>query len=220
MRFRMTALALASFITLPMAALADSYTIDSAHSSIAFSIRHLVAKTSGRFTEFGGTLQFDPANPQGGSVNVTIQAASITTDNEHRDNDLRSDHFFEVETYPEITFSGQVTGTTDDGFNVTGTLSMHGVDKEVVMPVEFLGVGPDARGNQRVGFAAELEIDRKEFGITWNRNIDQGGVLLGDDVDIRISIEAVRQQAETKAAAEPAHQSEKQDEQPKKRGGW
>jgi polyisoprenoid-binding protein YceI len=188
----LTIAALAGLIVLPHIALATTYEIDPVHSGVEFSIRHLVAKTPGRFNDFAGTIEYDPAAPGEGKVSVVIQAASIDTRNEDRDKHLRSADFFDVEKYPEITYEGAVTRTTDDGFEVTGMLAMHGVTREVVLPVELLGIGPDPWGNERAGFYAELELNRKDFDITWNKTIDQGGLLLGDDVTIRLAVEAVK----------------------------
>jgi polyisoprenoid-binding protein YceI len=124
-------------------------------------------------------------------VTASIKAASIDTDNEDRDRHLRSPDFFDVEKYPEITFEGKTAKKTDIGFDVTGILTMHGVSKEIVMPVEFLGAAPGMRGEHRAGFYAELKLNRKDFDIVWNKVLDQGGTILGDEVQIRISIEAM-----------------------------
>lgn len=196
MRLKIATIALAGLIVLPHVALATTYQIDSVHSAVEFSIRHLVAKTSGRFNDFSGTIEYDPESPGTGKVSVVIQAASIDTRNDDRDRHLRSADFFDVENHPEITYEGEITGTREGGFDVTGLLTMHGITKEVVLPVEVLGVGPDARGNQRAGFYAELGLNRQDFDINWNRALDQGGVLLGDDVTVRLAVEAVRVEAE------------------------
>jgi polyisoprenoid-binding protein YceI len=191
MKLKLFALALAGVLVLPHAAAAATYQIDTTHSSVEFSIRHLVAKTSGRFNDFTGTIEFDDQHPEKGSVSVSIKAASINTDNEDRDGHLRSPDFFDTEKYPEITFTGTVAEKTDDGFNVAGVLTMHGVAKDIVMPVEYLGTGPGMRGETRSGFYTEIKLNRKEYGIEWNKQLDQGGLILGDEVTIRISIEAV-----------------------------
>ena len=195
MQLKIMTFALAGLLLLPYAAQAATYQIDNVHSSVEFSVRHLVAKTSGRFANFSGTIEFDEKTLDQGQVSVVIDVASINTDNTDRDKHLRSPDFFDVETYPEITYEGSVSKKTDDGFHVAGTLTMHGVSREVVLPVEFLGVGPGMRGETRAGFYAELKLNRKDYGIEWNKQIDKGGWILGDEVTIRISIEAMAQPA-------------------------
>lgn len=170
---------------------ADTYMIDRVHSEVGFQIRHIVTKVRGRFTDFEGTIQGDRARPEASSVEIKIRAASIDTDNENRDKDLRSANFFEVEKYPEIDFkSSRIVARGQDRYEVTGTLSMHGVTKEITLPVIFLGFAKDPRGNEKAGFEAEITLGRKDFGILWNRTLDTGGLLLGDEVYVSINIEA------------------------------
>jgi len=135
----------------------------------------------------------DHANPGASSVRFAIQTTSIDTGNERRDNHLRSADFFDVEKFPEITFtSSKVEPRGDDRYDVTGTLTMHGVSKEITLPVEFLGSVTDNRGNTKAGFETEIVLDRKEFGLLWNQTLDQGGVMLGDDVRIREALPTIR----------------------------
>jgi polyisoprenoid-binding protein YceI len=174
------------------------YKVDSDHSGVSFTIRHFVSNVPGRFKDFDGVIKYDPQNPAASSVNFTIQASSIDTDNADRDNHLRGDDFFSVEKFPTLTFSSTSVKAVDaDTLEVTGELTMKGVTKKVTVPVDVLGSVKTPRG-EKAGFETAFKLDRKEYGITWNRALDAGGAVLGDDVKINISIEADRQ-AETPA---------------------
>jgi polyisoprenoid-binding protein YceI len=165
---------------------ADTWVIDKNHSSAAFQVRHFVSKVGGRFGDFGGTIVADAAKPESSSVEFTIKAASINTDQEKRDQHLRSADFFDVEKFPEITFkSSKVTPKGKDKFDVTGTLTMHGVAKEITLPVTFLGSMGD-----KAGFETQVTLNRKDFGILWNKTLDNGGLMLSDEVFVTINIEA------------------------------
>jgi len=171
-----------------------TFTIDKAHSEVHFQVRHLVTKVRGRFTEFSGTVVFDPALPQASSINFTIDAGSVDTDAADRDQHLRSDDFFAVGTHPTITFvSTHVTKKSDERFDVDGTLTIRGVAKQVTLPVTFLGEAKDPWGNTRVGFETEITVNRKEFGLTWNAALETGGFLVGDDVKISVQTQAIAQ---------------------------
>lgn len=160
-----------------------------------------MSRVSGQFKEFTGTIKMDPENPASSSVEFRIDAASIDTRNERRDGHLRSEDFFWVEKHPEISFqSTGIEKTGDSTYDVTGTLTMRGVSREITLPVELFGVMQDPWGNQRAGFGTETVLDRKDFGIEWNQALDQGGFVLGDDVTVRIRLEAVQAQAEDEAA--------------------
>lgn len=170
-----------------------TWKIDPNHSRVTFSIRHMFSKVPGTFDAFSGTIQLDPDKPAAASTQVEIEAKSINTNVERRDNDLRSPNFFDVEKYPTISFVS--TGVKDLGsgkLEVAGNLTMHGVTKPVTLAAALLGSGPGMNGETRAGFEATTTIDRKQFGIIWNRQLDQG-MLLGDDVAIQIDIEAVAQ---------------------------
>jgi len=169
---------------------AQTFEVDLVHSSVGFSIRHIVSNVKGRFTDFSGTIVYDPKKVENSSVSVTIQAVSIDTDNEKRDNHLKSPDFFEVEKYPQITFQSKKVTKKKNKFMLQGTLNMHGVEKNISIPFQILGIakGPDG---SRAGFEAELTLNRKDFGISWNRTLDQGGLLLGEEVKISLSLEAV-----------------------------
>jgi len=180
---------------------ADTYTIDKGHSSVEFRIRHFASKVSGRFGDFEGAIQADPGKPDASSVTFTIKTASIDTNNGHRDDDLKSPNFFDAGKYPEITFrSSKMASTGKDQYAVTGTLTMHGVSKEVTLPVTFLGSAKDPRGNERASFELNTKVNRKDWGIDWNRTLDSGGLMLSDDVDVTIDLETVRKAPEAPAA--------------------
>jgi len=179
---------------------ADTYIIDKGHSEAAFQIRHLVTKVRGRFTDFAGTIQVDQAKPDTSNVEFTIKTASINTDQENRDKHLRSADFFDVEKYPEITFkSSKVVAKSKDHFDVTGTLTMHGVSKEVTLPVTALGF-VKAGKQDKAGFETTITLNRKDYGIIWNRPMDATGLMLGEDVAVAINIEANKKEE----AAAPA----------------
>lgn len=173
----------------------EVWNVDKNHTEVGFQIRHFVTKVRGRFTDFAGTIVTDTAKPEASSVEFTIKAASIDTASEGRDKDLRSANFFDVEKFPEIVFkSSKVKASGKDSYDVTGTLIMHGVSREITLPVKFLGSVPtkDRQGREgaKAGFEAQLKLNRKDFEITWNRVLDTGGTMLGDEVEISINIEA------------------------------
>jgi polyisoprenoid-binding protein YceI len=179
---------------------ADVFTIDKVHSEVGFRVRHMVSKVSGRFVDFAGTISADAAKPETSSVELTIQATSIDTANAQRDQHLRSPDFFDVAKFPTIAFkSSKVTPTSKDHYDVTGTLTMHGVSREITLPVAFLGLGKDPWGGERAGFSLTTTLNRKDYGIVWNQVLDSGGLLLGEDVAIEINVEAVK----AKPAAKP-----------------
>ena len=174
----------------------EVYDIDSAHSAVNFKVRHLFSYTSGRFTQFGGTLWYDAAKPENSRIEITIQAASIDTDNEQRDNHLRGADFLEAEKYPQITFRSQKSEPAGEvhRYRVTGEFTLHGVTKPVTVDVELLGFGEAPGFGKRGGFAAEVALDRREFGITWNKTLDTGGFVLGDEVQVDFPIEVALHQ--------------------------
>lgn len=192
MKHTLATVALSLALAAPLAA-ADTWVIDRSHSETTFQIRHLVSKVSGRFTDFAGTIVGDPAKPEAASVEFTIKAASINTDNADRDTHLRSADFFDVAKFPEITFKSSAIRKAANGkFEAVGTLTMHGVAKQVVIPVEYFGAVRDPWGNEKAGFSARVTLDRKDYNVTWNKALDNGGVLLGDDVDVVINLEAAK----------------------------
>jgi polyisoprenoid-binding protein YceI len=171
---------------------ARTFTIDKTHSEVTFQVRHLVTKVRGRFTDFNGTVRFDEAQPGNSSLTFSIDAASIDTGTADRDTHLRSDDFFAVEKHPAITFSSsKVTKKSAELYEVEGTLTIRNTAKTVTLPVSYLGAAQDPWGNSRVGFETEITINRKDFGLNWNAALEAGGFLVGDDVKISVSVQAI-----------------------------
>jgi polyisoprenoid-binding protein YceI len=187
------AFSLVTLASLPARA-ADVYTIDPAHSDVSFQVRHLVSQVRGRFNDYSGTIAMDPANLAKSSVEFRVKSASIDTQLPDRDKHLRSADFFDVEKYPEIVFkSSKITPNGKDRYNVAGTLTLRGVAKQITLPVTFLGNAKDPWGNEKAGFSTETTLNRKDFGMVWNAALDNGGVVLGDDVKIAIDLEVLKQ---------------------------
>jgi polyisoprenoid-binding protein YceI len=168
--------------------------IDQSHSELSFRIRHLVSRVNGQFNTWSGTITADPASLAGGSVSVDIQTASIDTNNERRDTHLRSADFFDAASHPTITFRSTRVVANGRELQVHGNLTIRGVTKPVVLEGRMLDVG-GAAGRRRIGFEAETQINRMDYGVSWNRGAEGGGVVLGDEVTISIAIEAVEQPA-------------------------
>ncbi len=189
---------LAAVLSLPASAGTSTWQIDPNHSAAQFAVRHLgISTVRGAFTKVSGTVQFDDKDISKSSVEVTIDAASVDTRVPDRDKDLRSDHFFEVEKYPTLTFKSTKVEQVEAGkLKVTGDLTIHGVTKQVVLDVE----GPtspvkDPWGNQRVAANATTKINRQDFGVKWNAKMDNGGWVVGDDVTITIDVEMLQKGA-------------------------
>jgi len=184
------AVALAALLAASPAFAAETFVIDKGHSEVGFQIRHMMSKVRGRFTDFEGRILADRAKPEASSVELTIQSTSIDTANPNRDKDLRGADFFDVEKHPTITFkSTRITPKGKDSYDVTGTLTIRGISKEVTLPVSFLGFMKNPRGTDMAGFETAVTLNRKDFGITWNRALDAGGVLLGDEIWVSINLE-------------------------------
>jgi polyisoprenoid-binding protein YceI len=168
-----------------------TFQIDPAHSQAEFQVRHLLSRVRGRFTDLSGTIDFDQAAPERSSVSFSIRTASIDTNQPDRDTHLRSDDFFAVEKYPTLTFvSTAITARGSQAYDVAGDLTMRGVTKSIVLPVTYLGVAKDPWGNEKIAFEAEITLDRKEFGLTWNAALEAGGFLVGDEVRVTVSVQA------------------------------
>jgi len=168
-----------------------TWQIDPAHSRVSFRIRHFVTKVRGKFTDFRGTITADPQAWQDAAIEVEIRTASIDTDNEKRDNHLRSTEFFAVDRFPTIRFRSTRVDRRGDDAKIYGLLTMRGVTKPVVLDGHFTGLAHSSDG-ERVGFEATTTLDRTVYGVTWNRAVEGGGAMLGDDVEVEISVEAVR----------------------------
>ncbi|MBI5836988.1 MAG: YceI family protein [Candidatus Eisenbacteria bacterium] len=179
-----------------------SYRIDPSHSEVGFTIRHLVSKVHGNFAKFKGTFTYDAANLAASSVTVEIPTASINTGVERRDNHLRSADFFAADSFPTITFASKsVKPLGKDSFEFTGDLTMRGVTRPVTLTANVLGSGPGADGVGRMGFEAVGKLNRKDFGVLWNHQLDKGGFVLGDDVNLNITVEAIEGAAPAPAPA-------------------
>ncbi len=193
MTTRLIAIALTALVTAPPLVSAAEYKVDQSHTSVTFKVSHLFSKVAGRFDEFEGKISFDPDNFAAAKVEGTIQAASINTNDEKRDKHLRAADFFNVEKYPTITFVSDKVTDVDKAKKTAklhGTLTMHGVAKPIVLDVAYLGTAKDPWGNARGGFQATTTLDRQEFGINWNKTLDAGGYLVGNEVEIEINVEA------------------------------
>ena len=179
------------------------WTFDLAHSSINFTVRHMVvSKVRGRFTRWGGSLVMDESDPAGAAVDVRIEAASVDTGVEQRDGHLRSADFFDAERFPTLAFrSSGIEQAGEGAYRLNGELTMHGVTRPVSLEVEFAGSAKDPWGGLRAGFSARTTLDRKDFGLTYNQLLETGGVLVGEKVEIGIEVEAVKQVAAPAAAA-------------------
>jgi polyisoprenoid-binding protein YceI len=186
---------LAFLILLPALAAAElvTYKVDGDHSGVGFTIRHFVSNVPGRFRDFDGVIKYDKQNPAASSVEFTVKAASIDTSNNDRDEHLRGADFFDVQKFPTLTFTSTKVAAKDaDTLDVTGNLTMHGVTKQITIPVEVLGSVKTPNG-EKAGFESSFTVNRKDYGIVWNRVLDAGGSVLGEDVKINIAIEANRQ---------------------------
>ena len=171
---------------------AATYAVDPDHTAVSFKIRHLFSNVQGQFNKFEGTVDYEPGKPDTWKTSGTIDAATINTNVQERDKHLRSADFFDVEKYPTISFkSTKVTDANDTGAKMEGLLTIHGVEKPVVLDVAIHGVGKDPWGNTRAGFTATTKINRKDFGLNWNEALEAGGVLVGEEVEINLEIEGI-----------------------------
>jgi polyisoprenoid-binding protein YceI len=169
-----------------------TFAIDKSHSEASFQVRHLITKVRGRFTDFEGSVQIDQEEPSHSSVTFAVKTASVDTSQPDRDQHLRSEDFFWAEKYPTITFqSSRISPTGVNQFAVAGQLTIRGVTRDVTLPVTFLGLAKDPWGNERAGFESEVTINRKDFGLKWNAALETGGFVVGDEVRITLSIQAV-----------------------------
>lgn len=168
---------------------ADEYIIDKAHSSISFTVTHMtVSKVRGKFKDVSVTVNEDTKDITKSSVSVVIKAASVNTDNEGRDKHLRSKDFFDVEKYPEITFKSTGIKKKGEKYALVGTFTMHGVSKEIIIPFKITGKLKTKRGT-KMGAEAYTIIDRKDYGVSWNKSLDQGGLALGNKINVEINLE-------------------------------
>lgn len=171
-------------------ALAAEYVIDAAHTTVGFTVRHMASKVRGQFNTFQGRFSFDPASPDKAAGLIEIDTASIDTNQAKRDAHLRSPDFFETDKYPKMTYAIKGAKKQGKDFVLDGDLTIRGVTKRVPLKVVTLGEAIDPWGNKASSFSAAATINRKDFGLTWNKALEAGGVLVGDEVTIEIEVEA------------------------------
>lgn len=178
-----------------------SWKIDPAHSEVNFVVRHMmISNVRGRFESFTGIVEFDPEKPANATVEVQIEAASINTREEKRDNHLRSADFFDSDNHPHLTFKSKHIEVLDDhSGRIIGDLTMRGLTREVVLDTEFNGMSQSPWGFTSAGFSATTSINRKDWGLTWNMALETGGFLVGDEITIHIELEVIEEKI-----AEPA----------------
>jgi len=171
---------------------AGTWTIDPAHSEVAFTVRHLMSKVRGNFADFSGTVTTSGGDVTDAAVEATVQMASVDTRNEQRDAHLRSNEIFNADGNPEMEFTS--TGIVDQGgdYVINGDLTINGVTRPVAFDAEFLGVDVDAYGVTRLGAEARTQVNRKDFGVDFNVPLDGGKLLLGDKIDVTLTIQATK----------------------------
>ncbi|XYH99551.1 YceI family protein [Sorangium sp. So ce1128] len=174
---------------------AARWTIDAAHSSVSFSVRHMmISNVRGEFERVAGEVTYDPRRPEAARISATIDVASIHTREEKRDEHLRSADFFDAGTYPTITFVATSVHRRGDGLDIAGDLTIRGVSREVTLAVsELSGEHTDPYGNRRLGATATTKIRRSDFGMNFNAILETGGVLVGDEISIHLDIQLIKQ---------------------------
>ena len=188
----LTICAVATVLCWTPAASAATYAIDQDHTTVSFRIRHLFSYVQGTFNEFVGTIEYVPGHPEQWTTRATVQAASIDTRVAKRDDHLRSKDFFDVQQYPTLEFvSTEVTDVAGERAKLHGLLTLHGVQKPVVLDLAIHGEGKDPWGNVRSGFTATTTINRKDFGLTWNQALETGQLLVGEEVEITLEVEGI-----------------------------
>ena len=177
------------------AGLTGTWEIDASHTRIGFATRHaMVTKVRGAFNEVSGRVVVDAENPDASSATVTVQMASIDTRNQQRDDHLRSPDFFDVETYPEMTFtSTRIEEVDDDAYMVTGDLTIRDITRSIIVPLRLVGVDTDPFGNVRAGLEGSRRIDRRDWGVTWNTPLDSGGLLVGERIQLEFELSLIKQ---------------------------
>ncbi|WP_437999367.1 YceI family protein [Sorangium sp. So ce185] len=174
---------------------AARWTIDASHSSVSFSVRHMmISNVRGGFAGVAGEVTYDPRRPEASRVSATIDAASIHTREDKRDEHLRSADFFDVEAHPTITFVSRSVRRRGEGLDIVGDLTIRGVSREVTLAVsELSGEHDDPYGNRRLGASATTKIRRSDFGMSFNAVLETGGVLVGDEISITLDIQLIKQ---------------------------
>ena len=170
---------------------ADEYAFDKAHSTLGFSVTHLmVSKVPGQFNEYDGKIIFDANDLAASKIDVTIQSASVNTSVAKRDDHLKTADFFDAEKFPTITFASRSIVKEGDQYKVTGDLTLKGVTKEVSFPATIAGPVKSPMGDTAIGIEASFKINRQDYGITWNKALDSGGYMVSDEVVVNVSVEA------------------------------
>ena len=184
-----------AMVCLPLAVQAESgrWNVDPDHSTVEFRVAHMVvSKTTGRFMDYAGFIEMDAEAGTVKAIEATIKTASVNTNHEKRDAHLRNADFFDVERYPTMTFKMKSYKKTEEGYTALGDLTLHGVTREITLAGHYNGATKDPWGNTRAGFSAEGKLNRKDFGMVWNKTLDSGGLVVGDEVQIRLDIECIK----------------------------
>lgn len=169
------------------------YDVDLDHSTVGFSVDHMVvSKTKGQFMDYSGFIEMDPEANTVKTIEATVKTASVNTNHQKRDTHLRGPDFFDVEKYPTMTYKLKSYRKTGDAYTAIGDLTLHGVTKEITLVGRFNGLTKDPWGNIRAGFTAEGKINRKDFGMNWSKTLDNGGLIVGDEVLIKLDIECIK----------------------------
>ncbi|MBN1482752.1 polyisoprenoid-binding protein [candidate division KSB1 bacterium] len=172
---------------------ASTWEIDKSHTEVGFSVKHMVVATvTGKFTQFDGEITFDPEYLEDSKIKGTVQVASINTENERRDKHLRSADFFDAENYPNITFESTGITKKEDGYVAVGNLTIRDVTKKVEIPFKVLGPVNDPWGNTRIGVEGSTTINRQDFNVKWNNTMDNGGLVVSDEVELNLRAELIQ----------------------------
>jgi polyisoprenoid-binding protein YceI len=184
-----------AMVCLPLAVHAEParWNVDPDHSTVEFRVAHMVvSKTTGRFMDYAGFIDMDAEAGIVKAIEATIKTGSVNTNHEKRDAHLRNADFFDVERYPTMTFKMKSYRKTEEGYTALGDLTLHGVTREITLAGHYNGATKDPWGNTRAGFSAEGKLNRKDFGMVWNKTLDSGGLVVGDEVQIRLEIECIK----------------------------
>lgn len=190
-----TLVLLGAMLALPLVVHAEParWNFDLEHSTIEFRVTHMVvSKTTGRFTDYAGFVDMDAESGTVTAIEATIKAGSVNTSHEKRDTHIRNADFLDVEHYPTMTYKLKNYKKTAEGFTAVGDFTLRGVTKEVALAGHYNGATKDPWGNTRAGFSAEGKLNRKDFGMVWNKTLDSGGLVVGDEVQIRLEIECIK----------------------------
>ena len=186
-----------SFTSAALAANVNTdWVVDPTHSSVGFSVRHLVSRVTGNFSDFEGDFHFDPKKMTEAKGQFKVKVDSINTSVEKRDKHLKSEDFFDADKFADMTFVvKKLSAAGKNKYKMSGDLTLHGVTKPVTFEVEHLGTAKGMMGEDRAGFVATTKLNRNDFGMVWNKNLDTGGLVLGDDVTVNLNIEATAKPA-------------------------